>query len=99
MVPISNELKKYALDIVARTRPDRDSAAKEMLDYGASPRASIGIILAGKAKALISGRDYVKKEDIREMAFPVLRHRIILNFDSERKGITTDDVVKRILRD
>jgi MoxR-like ATPase len=99
MVPISNDLKKYALDIVARTRPDRDSAAKELLDYGASPRASIGIILAGKAKALISGRDYVKKEDIREMAFPVLRHRLILNFDSERKGITTDDVIKRILRD
>ena len=99
MVPISNDLKKYALDIVARTRPDRDSAAKEMLDYGASPRASIGIILAGKAKALISGRDYVKKEDIREMAFPVLRHRIILNFDSERKGVTTDEVIKRILRD
>ncbi len=99
MVPISNELKKYALDIVARTRPDRDTAAKEMLDYGASPRASIGIILAGKAKALISGRDYVKKEDIKEMAFPVLRHRIILNFDSERKGITTDDVVKKILKE
>jgi MoxR-like ATPase len=99
MVPISNELKKYALDIVARTRPDRDAAAKEMLDYGASPRASIGIILAGKAKALMSGRDYVKKEDIREMAFPVLRHRIILNFDSERKGITTDDVIKTILKE
>jgi len=99
MVPISNDLKKYALEIVSRTRPDRDPAAKEMLDYGASPRASIGLILAGKAKALISGRDYVKKEDIKEMAYPVLRHRMILNFDAERKGATTDDVIKKILKD
>lgn len=99
MVPISNDLKRYALEVVSRTRPDRDSAARETLDYGASPRASIGLILAGKAKALISGRDYVKKEDIREMAYPVLRHRIILNFDSERKGVTTDEVIRRILKD
>lgn len=99
MVPISNELKKYALSIVVKTRPTNGGVAKELLDYGASPRASIGLILAGKAKALISGRDYVKKEDIRAMAYPVLRHRIILNFDSERQGMTTDDVINRILKE
>jgi MoxR-like ATPase len=99
MVPISNDLKRYALSIVVKTRPVKEGIAKEFLDYGASPRASIGLILAGKAKALISGRDYVKKEDIRAMAYPVLRHRIILNFDAERQGMSTDDVINKILQE
>ena len=98
MMPVSNEVKRYALDIVSRTRPDKEGPAKELLDYGASPRASIGLILAGKAKALIDGRDFVRKEDIKEMAYPVLRHRIILNFDSERKGLTPDEAIKIILK-
>lgn len=99
MMPISNEIKKYALDIVIRTRPENDGIAKEFLDYGASPRASIGLILAGKANALIDGRDYVSKKDIQEMAYPILRHRLILNFNSERKGITTDDVIEKVLKE
>lgn len=99
MMPISNEIKKYVLDVIQKTRPENDGTAKEFLDYGASPRASIGLILAGKAKALIDGRDYVSKKDIREMAYPVLRHRLIPNFDSERKGITTDNVIKKILKE
>jgi len=99
MMPISNEIKKYALDIVTRTRPENGGIAKEFLDYGASPRASIGLILAGKANALIDGRDYVSKKDIQKMAYPILRHRLILNFNSEREGITTDDVIERILKE
>lgn len=98
-MPISDEIKKYSLNIVTKTRPENDGIAKEFLDYGASPRASIGLILAGKAKALISGRDYVSKRDIKEISYPVLRHRLILNFDSERKGITTDDVIEKILKE
>jgi MoxR-like ATPase len=99
MMPISNGIKKYVLKIVVKTRPENDGIAREFLDYGASPRASIGLILAGKARALIDGRDYVSRGDIEEMAYPVLRHRLILNFDSERRGITTDNVIKKILKE
>lgn len=96
-VPISEENKNYALEIVTQTRPENSNIAKEFLEYGASPRASIALVLASKAKALIEGRSYVSRKDIAEMAFPVLRHRLILNFESERKGITTDEVIRRIL--
>jgi len=99
MMPVSGDVKRYALTIVTKTRPTGEGVAKQFLDYGASPRASIGLILAGKAKALIGGRDYVKKDDIKEMAYPILRHRLILNFDAERQGMTTDDVITRILRE
>ena len=98
-VPISKENKEYALSIVTKTRPENDEIAKKYLDYGASPRASIGIVLAAKARALIRGRNFVSKEDIREVAYPVLRHRLILNFESERKGIITDDVIRKIIRE
>ena len=54
-------------------------------------------MLAAKARALIRGRNHVSTEDINEMAYPILRHRIILNFEAERKGMTTDDAIKTIL--
>ena len=91
-VPIANDIKSRALKIIAATRTNKD-----VINYGASPRASIGIILAAKALALIKGRNHVSNEDINEMAYPILRHRIILNFEAERKGMTTDDAVKHIL--
>ncbi|MBS3102624.1 MoxR family ATPase [Candidatus Woesearchaeota archaeon] len=91
-VPIANDIKQRALKIVVATRTNKD-----VIQYGASPRASIGIILASKAKALVSGRNHVSNEDINAMAYPVLRHRVILNFEAERKGMTTDDAIKHIL--
>ncbi len=92
-VPIAEDIKKRAISIVTTTR-----AKNEHIEYGASPRASIGIILAAKARALINGRNYVSVEDIDAMAYPVLRHRIILTFESERKGNTTDQVISEILK-
>ncbi|MCL7415108.1 MAG: MoxR family ATPase [ANME-2 cluster archaeon] len=92
-VPISDDLKSRAIKIVKRTRED-----KEFIEYGASPRASIGLILAAKARALIHGRNFVSEEDIQEMAYPVLRHRIMLNFESQRKGVTHDRVIEGILK-
>ncbi|MFH0874469.1 MAG: MoxR family ATPase [archaeon] len=92
-VPIANDLKKKALKIVYKTRD-----MKDLIEYGASPRASIGIIMAAKAHALIEGRNYVSKEDIEKMAYPVLRHRIILNFEAERKGMKTDDAITEVLK-
>ncbi|MEA1924892.1 MAG: MoxR family ATPase [Candidatus Altiarchaeota archaeon] len=98
-VPISQENRDYVLDIVTKTRPENDGTAREYLDYGASPRASIGLVLASKARALVRGRSYVNREDIEKMAYPVLRHRIIPNFESERKGVTTDHVIEKILKE
>lgn len=92
-VPISDEMKKRVIDIVERTRSDA-----EYIEFGASPRASIGLILAAKARALILGRNYVSEEDIQTMVYPVLRHRIILNFESQRKGMSHDTVIDQVLK-
>jgi len=98
-MPIAAVIRKYALNIVRNTRPMDNGIASEFLDYGASPRASIGLVVASKARALIKGRDYVSKEDIEAMAYPILRHRIILNFESERKGVKPDDVIEKIIKE
>ena len=92
-MPIANDVKKRVVNLVNATRTN-----KELIQYGASPRASIGLILAAKARALIRGRNHVSTEDIETMAYPVLRHRIILNFDAERKGMTTDDAVTELIK-
>lgn len=92
-VPISDELKQRVLSIVNMTRKD-----KERIEYGASPRASIGLILAAKARALIEGRNFVSKDDIDYMAYPVLRHRLILTFEAERSGLTPDQAIEDIIK-
>jgi len=91
-VPISDDLKKVAIKAVISTR------SWEGVEYGVSPRASIGLILASKARALLNGRDYVSRDDLETMARPILRHRIILTFDSERRGVTTDQVISEIMK-
>jgi len=90
-VPISEELKQKAIQIVIKSR---DGGA---IEYGASPRASIALILAAKARALINGRNYVSSEDIAAMSYPVLRHRIILSFEAERAGVSPDDAIEDLL--
>jgi len=92
-VPISDEMKKRAINIVIQTRNDA-----EFIEFGASPRASIGLILAAKARALINGRNFVSEEDVVKMAYPVLKHRIILNFESQRKGVTLEHVIDGIIK-
>ena len=91
-VPIADDIKKRVLKIIATTR-----ASPSVIQYGASPRASIGLVLAAKARAMIQGRNHVSMQDIEEMAYPVLRHRIILNFEAERKGLDVDGAIKEIL--
>ncbi len=90
-VPIASDLKERVVKIVTKTR------SFELLAYGASPRATVGLILAAKARALINDRNHVLTEDIVKMAYPVLRHRIILNFEAERKGMTADDAITQLL--
>ncbi len=91
-VPIANDIKQRAVKIIHATRQN-----KEIIQYGASPRASIGLILASKARALIQGRNHVSNDDLNTLAYPILRHRIILNFEAERKGMSRDDAIRAIL--
>ncbi|HLC61113.1 MAG TPA: MoxR family ATPase [Candidatus Nanoarchaeia archaeon] len=91
-VPIANDIKQRAVKIIHATRSN-----KEIIQYGASPRASIGLILASKARALIQGRNHVSNDDLNFLAYPILRHRIVLNFEAERKGMSVDDAIKAII--
>jgi MoxR-like ATPase len=93
-IPISNELKKYAIDIVNQTRE-----IPEMIEAGASPRASIALILCSKANAFLDNRAYVEKEDIDSLVLPVLRHRLILSFDAARNNINSDSIIQKILEE
>jgi len=92
-VPIASDVKKKVVNLIQKTRQKTD-----LIQYGASPRASIGLVMAAKARAMMEGRNHVSSEDISTMALPVLRHRIILNFEAERKGMTTDDAVLELLK-
>lgn len=90
-VPIANDLQQMAVELVRRTRD------AEHIDFGASPRASMGLVVAAKARALLDGRTHVSQDDIEAMAAPVLRHRIILDFRAEREGLTPDSIIADLL--
>ena len=82
----------------ARTRTDVPDFVRDYVTWGAGPRASQYLILAAKARAVLHGRYYVTTEDIRAVAGPVLRHRIITNFNAEAEGIKPDDIVERLIK-
>ncbi len=95
---IADELKDYIVDIVTATRPGTILAGLEnQIDSGASPRATIALTLTSKALAFIEGRDHVRSNDIKKLAYDVLRHRIILSYEGEAEGITTEKVIEKIL--
>ncbi len=99
-VPVSRPLSQYALDLVRASRPGVEDApdfVREWVEYGASTRAAQYLLLGGKARALIHGRYHVDFADIRELAGPVLRHRVLRNFHAESEKITTDDLIQRLL--
>ncbi|MFB6076261.1 MAG: AAA family ATPase [Candidatus Aenigmatarchaeota archaeon] len=98
-VKITEEIKDYILNIVESTRyPDEYGLEYDkFIDYGASSRASIFLALGGKANALMNERDYVTPEDIRKVTYPVLRHRIILNYEGKSRNLNTDDIIKEII--
>ena len=100
-VPVSQEVVQTAVNLVRRTRPEDPTApdfVKEFVSFGAGPRASQYLVLAGKARALLAGRLTVSAEDIRALAHPILRHRILTNFQAEAQNITSDDLIDRLLR-
>ena len=98
-VPVSEAVMRYALSIVRTSRLTGDGAPEfsKWVSYGASVRAAQYLILGGKARALTEGRYHVSFDDIRALAHPVLRHRILLNFHAESEGITSDQIVDQLL--
>jgi len=99
-VPIAPHVTAYAVSVLAATHPDQPRAPELVRDYvryGGSPRGAQALVSAGKIYALLDGRFNVSIEDIRAVALPSLRHRIILNFEGEAEGITTEAVIRSIL--
>ncbi len=99
-VPVSESVLRYALSLVRTSRSKGQDArdfVKKWVAYGASVRAAQYLILGGKARAVTQGRYHVNFDDIRALANPVLRHRILLNFHAESEGITSDQVVEQLL--
>lgn len=101
-VPMATHVKDFAVRIVLATHPKTATAApitNQFLRFGSSPRAAQVLTLAGKVRALTQGRFNVSYDDIVAVAAPTLRHRLILNFEAEAEGVTTDQVVAQVLRD
>jgi MoxR-like ATPase len=94
-------LTEYAVRLSGATRDISAVGLPELarfITFGASPRASINMILAGRALALVRGREYALPEDLREIAHDVLRHRLVLSYEALADGVTADDVIDRILQ-
>lgn len=99
-VYVDEKIEKYVIDIVFATRePEKHglNELKDLITYGASPRASIFLTLAAKAHAFIRGRGYVTPEDIRAIGMDVMRHRVILSYEAEAEGLSTEDVIRKVL--
>lgn len=99
-VYVDEKIEKYIVDIVFATRePENYGLAelKDLINYGASPRASIYLALAAKAHAFIRRRGYVTPEDVRSVGMDVMRHRVILSYEAEAEEMTTEDVIRKVL--
>ena len=99
-LPVSDHVLRYARDLVRATRPKKEEAldfCKRYLGFGAGPRASLGLIMAAKAHALIRGQLYVSCSNIAAVAPSVLRHRISPNFSAQSEGIGADDIIQKVL--
>ncbi len=100
-VHIDEKLKKYIVDIVYATRKPEMYGLEilsPLVRFGASPRGSISLLKTSKALALVNGRDYVTASDIKEMSYPVLRHRVLPSFEAEVEGVNSEDIISRILK-
>jgi len=105
-IPVADHVVRYAIDLCRKTRPipssTGDGAAgfiNQYVQWGAGPRAGQCLVLGGKARAVLAGRSFVGTDDIRSVAFPVLRHRIITNFNAEADRVRPDDVIDWLLTD
>ena len=101
-IPVADNVIEYAVNFVRKTRPNEGiipESIQKLLDWGAGPRASAGLILAAKANAVLTNRTTPDIADVQLMIKPVLRHRIIPNFNAESEGVTSDDILDLILQD
>src|SRR5579884_1804372 len=101
-VPVTDHVINYTLALVRQTRigePDVPRYIKDWLSWGAGPRAVQYLILGGKARALLYGRAHVQTDDIKALAYPVLRHRILTNFTAASEGVNPDTVIERLLKE
>jgi MoxR-like ATPase len=99
-VPVAEEMARYAVQLAAASRPHQAGTPdfiNEWVSWGAGTRAGQFLILGAKARALVRGRAHVSAEDIRTLAYPVLRHRVLLNYRAEAEGVRVDDVTRRLL--
>ena len=99
-VPVAEKIVDYAVALSRNTRPENESTpqfVKDWVSWGAGPRASQYLILAAKAKAVLSGRPNASFEDVKAVAKPVLRHRVLTNFNAEADGITSVDIIDKLL--
>ncbi len=101
-VPVADNVVEYAVDLVGNTRPNSETSPeyiKEWVDWGAGPRASQYLILGAKGKAALEGRPTPDINDINELALPVLRHRLITNFNAEAEGVNIDEIIIRLIQE
>ena len=101
-VPIAEDVVRYAVRLAGASRPGQDNRldfVNEWVTWGAGLRASQYMVLGGKARALLYGRSHVNFDDIRALAHPVLRHRVLINYRAEAEGITADDLIDRLLKE
>jgi len=99
-VPVAEEIVRYAVRLAAASRPQSGGAAafvKDWVNWGAGTRAAQVLILGAKARALLQGRSHVAVEDIQALAYPTLRHRILVNYRAEAEGITPAEIIRRLL--
>jgi MoxR-like ATPase len=100
-VPVPDHVMDFVLDLVRFTRPNEPDApvfVKELIEWGAGPRACQNLVLGGKVRALLHGRFHVTIDDIEALALPVLRHRVVETFNAQAEGITLEEVIRRILK-
>jgi MoxR-like ATPase len=101
-VPVADNVIEYAVRLVGSTRPSSSDATdyvKKYVSYGAGPRASQYLVLGAKVRALLNGRYTPAQEDIRALAIPVLRHRIVMNFNAEAEAVTTISLIDRLTKE
>ena len=99
-IPVSDNVVNFAVDLARKTRPDKNESSSfvnDFISWGAGPRASQYLILGAKVVAALNGRVTPDIEDVKLVAKPVLRHRIVINFNAEAEGITATDIINKLL--
>ena len=101
-VPVADAVAKYAMDVIIKSHPELDKspeAVKKYVRYGSSPRGAQAIIRTARINALSKGRYNVSYEDIRDVAYDVLRHRVFLNFEALSDGVKVEDIIDELLKE